>query len=253
MFALERREKIYDYILRNGNVTVLELSKKLEVSEVTIRKDLSFLEKKGLIDRTFGGAMVKSPIIKEQNYLEKEKYMINEKNLVGQKAAGFVKPSSTIILDAGTTIMELAKNIVNIEDLKVITTDLKIALFLSDFSNIEVTLIGGKVSVKSKECIGVETCNIVEKYNADACFLCCDAFDGNGNFMTTSIEKMYLKHTFMEISEKSFMLATSDKYGKKSMIKVTTAHKLTGIIIDKQSPKLIKDFDKIDVDNCVFV
>ncbi len=253
MFALERREKIYDYVLKNGNVTVLELSKKLDVSEVTIRKDLSFLEKQGLIDRTFGGAMVKSPIIKEQNYLEKEKYMIDEKHIVGQKAAEFVKPNSTIILDAGTTIMELAKSIVNVEDLNVITTDLKIALFLSNFSNIEVTLIGGKVSIKSKECIGVETCSIVEKYNADACFLGCDAFDSNGNFMTTSIEKMYLKHTFMKISEKSFVLATSDKYGKKSMVKVSNFEKLTGIIIDKQSPKLIEDFDKLNIDNCVFV
>jgi len=253
MFTLERREKIYDYILMNGNVTVQELSKKLDVSEVTIRKDLSFLEKQGLIDRTFGGAIVKSPIIQEQNYIEKEKYMTNEKHLVGKKAAEFVKPNSTIVLDAGTTIMEMAKNIVNVEGLKVITSDLKIGLFLSNFSNIDVTLIGGKVSMKSKECIGVETCKVVEKYNADACFLGCDAFDTNGNFMTTSIEKTYLKNTYMSISEKSFMLATSDKYGKKSMMKVSNFKNLTGIIIDSQSSKLIKDFDKLNIDNCVFV
>lgn len=253
MFTLERREKIYDYILANGNVTVLELSKKLDVSEVTIRKDLTFLEKQGLIDRTFGGAIVKSPIIHEQSYVEKEKYMTNEKHLVGKKAAEFVKPNSTIVLDAGTTVMEMAKNLVNVEGLKVITSDLKIGLFLSNFSNIDVTLIGGKVSMKSKECIGVETCKVVEKYNADACFLGCDAFDTNGDFMTTSIEKMYLKNTYMSISEKSFMLATSDKYGKKSMIKVCNFTKLTGIVIDGQSEKLIKDFDKLDIDNCVFV
>ncbi len=253
MFALERREKIYDYILKNGNVTVLELSKKLDVSEVTIRKDLSFLETQGLIDRTFGGAMIKSPVIREQSYLEKEKYMIDEKYLIGKKAAEFVKPNSTIILDAGTTMMEMAKNIKNIEEVKVITSDLKIALFLSNFSNIEVTLIGGKVSMKSKECIGVEACKIVEKYNVDACFLGCDAFDIKSNFMTTSVEKMYLKRTFMDISEKSFLLATSDKYGKKSMVKVSDFSKLTGIIVDKQSEKLIKDFDKFNIDNCVFV
>lgn len=253
MFALERREKIYDHILKNGNVTVLELSKKLDVSEVTIRKDLSFLEKQKLVDRTFGGAMIKSPIIREQSYLEKEKYMIDEKYMIGKKAAEFVKSNSTIILDAGTTIMGMAKSIKNIEDLKVITSDLKIALFLSDFSNIEVTLIGGKVSMKSKECIGVETCKIIENYNVDACFLGCDAFDIKSNFMTTSIEKMYLKRTFMNISEKSFLLATSDKYDKKSIAKVAEFNKLTGIIVDNQSQKLIKDFEKFNIDNCVFV
>lgn len=253
MFALERREKIYDYILQNGNVTVLELSKKLDVSEVTIRKDLSFLENQELIDRTFGGAMVKSPIIKEQSYLEKEKCMINEKYLIGKKASEFVKPNSTIILDAGTTVMEMAKCIKNIHDLKVITSDLKIALFLSNFSNIEVTLLGGKVSMKSKECIGIETCNTAEKYNVDSCFLGCDALDINRGFMTTNVEKMHLKRIFMNISEKSFLLASSDKYGKKSMVKVSDFGKLTGIIIDKQSPKLIKDFDRFKVDNCVLV
>lgn len=253
MFVLERREKIYDYILKNGNVTVLELSKKLNVSEVTIRKDLSFLEVQGFIDRTFGGAMIKSPVIREQSYLEKEKYMIDEKYLVGKKAAEFVKPNTTIILDAGTTLMEMAKSIKNIEDLKVITSDLKIGLFLSSFPNIEVILIGGRVSMKAKECIGVETCKVVEKYNADACFLGCDAFGIKNSFMTTSVEKMYLKHTFMNVSERSFLLATSDKYGKKSMVKVSEFNKLTGIIVDKQSEKLINDFDKFNIDNCVFV
>lgn len=253
MFALERREKIYDYILKSGNVTVLELSKKLNVSEVTIRKDLSFLEEQGLIDRTFGGAIIKSPIIKEQSYLEKEKYMTNEKHLIGKKAAEFVKPNSTIILDAGTTIMEMAKCIKDIEELKVITSNLKIALFLSNFSNIEVTMIGGKVSTKSQECMGVETCEAVEKYNVDACFLGCDAFSIDGGFMTTNIEKMYLKCAFMKISEKSFLLTSSDKYCKKSMVKVSKFDKLTGIIVDKQSEKLTKDFDKYNIDNCVFV
>lgn len=253
MFALERREKIYDYILKNGNVTVLELSKKLNVSEVTIRKDLSFLESQGFIDRTFGGAIVKSQIIRERNYNEKEKHKIDEKNLVGKKAAEFVKPNSTIILDAGTTIMEMAKNITNIQDLKVITNDLKVALYLSNFSNIEVTVIGGKLSIKSKECLGVETCKMLEKYNASACFLGCDAFDITGGFMTTNIEKMYLKQMFMEISGKSFLLTTSDKYEQKSLVKVSDFNKLTGIIVDKQSKKLIKDFEKFNIDNCVFV
>lgn len=253
MFALERREKMYDHILKNGNVTVLKFSKEFNVSEVTIRKDLSYLESQGLIDRTFGGAIIKSILIQEQSYLEKEKYMISEKRLIGKKAAEFVKTNSTIILDAGTTIMELAKNITDIKDLNVITNDLRIALFLSNFSNIQVTLIGGKVSMKSKECSGIESCKIIEKYNVDNCFLGCDAFDINGQFMTTGIEKMYLKRTFMDISKKSFLLTTSDKYGKKGLINVSKFSKLTGIIIDKRSPKLIQDFDDLNIDNCAFV
>lgn len=253
MFALERREKIYDYILKAKNVTVLELSKKLNVSEVTIRKDLSFLEKRRLIDRTFGGAIIKSPIIKEQSYFQKEKYMINEKHLIGQKSAEFVKPNSTIILDTGTTVMEMAKCITDVKDLRVITTDLKIALFLSDFSNIEVTIIGGKVSMKSKGCTGVETCKIVEKYNVDASFLGCDAFDIIKGVMTTNIEKMYLKRAFINVSEKSFLLTTSNKYSKKSMLKVCDFNELTGIIVDRCSKKLCKDFSESNLDNCVFV
>lgn len=253
MFTLERREQIYDYILQNKNVTVLELSKKLDVSEVTIRKDLAFLESQQLIDRTFGGAIIKSKIIKEKSYLEKEKSMINEKYLIGKKASEFVKPNSTIILDAGTTLMEMAKCIKHIENLKVITNDLKIGVFLSDFTNIEVTLLGGKVSMKSKQCTGVETCEIVEKYYVDASFLGCDAFDISNGFMTTNIEKMYLKRSFINISEKTFLLTSSDKYQKKSMVKVQDFSKLTGIIVDKQSEKLIEDFNKFNIDNCVFV
>jgi len=253
MFVQERREKIYEYILKDGNATVAELSKKLNVSEVTIRKDLCFLEKQGLIDRTFGGALIKSLIIKEQNYREKEKYMINQKHLIGKKAAEFVKPNSIIILDAGTTTMEMAKYIKDIEGLNVITCDLKIALFLSKFYNIEITFLGGKVSMKSAECLGIETCEIANKYNADACFLGCDAFDMADGFMSTNVEKMYLKSTFMKISGMSFLLTTSNKYSKKSMVKVSALSKLTKVIVDKQSTKLIEDVDKFNVENCVFV
>lgn len=253
MFALERREKIYDYIIKGGNATVIELSEEMNVSQVTIRKDLHFLEKQGLIDRTFGGAIIKSHVMIEQSYLEKEEYMIEEKHLIGQKAAEFVKPNSTIILDAGTTIMEMAKHLKEIEDLKVITNNIKVALYLSDFNNVEVTLIGGKVSSKFSECLGVETCEIVKKYNADACFLGCDAFDINSGFMTTNVEKMYLKRSFMEISNRSFLLASSDKYNRKSMVKVDSLDKLRGIIVDRRSSKLIENFEEQEIENYIFV
>ncbi|WP_010235163.1 DeoR/GlpR family DNA-binding transcription regulator [Clostridium arbusti] len=253
MFALERREKIYDYILRHKNVTVLELSQRLDVSEVTIRKDLGFLESQQLIDRTFGGAIIKSNIIREKSYFEKEKSMMDEKYLIGKKASEFVKANSTIILDAGTTIMEMAKCIKSIENLKVITNDLKVGVFLSNFPNIDVTLLGGKVSMKSKQCTGIETCREVEKYNVDACFLGCDAFDMENGFMSTNVEKMYLKNSFINVSKKSFLLTSSDKYQKKSMVKVQPFKMLTGIIVDRHSKNLIEDFNKFNIDNCVFV
>lgn len=253
MFALERRERIYDYILKNKNVTVLELSQKLDVSEVTIRKDLGFLESQQLIDRTFGGAIIKSKIIREKSYFEREKSMMDEKYLIGKKASEFVKANSTIILDAGTTTMEMAKCIKNIENLKILTNDLKIGIFLSDFSNIRVTLIGGKVSRKSKQCTGIEACREIEKYNVDASFLGCDAFDMENGFMTTGIEKMYLKNSFIKAAKKSFLLTSSDKYQKKSIVKVEPLNILTGIIVDRQSEKLIEDFNKFNMDNCVFV
>ena len=107
MFQLDRHKKIYDYIVKNKNATVNELANICEVATMTIRRDLDKMEKDGLITMVFGGAVIDSSMVKEVDYADKEKSYIEEKVKIAKEAVKLVHDNAIVILDAGTTCMEI--------------------------------------------------------------------------------------------------------------------------------------------------
>ena len=127
ILTIDRRVKILDLLNIHGQVSVNELNKKFNVSEVTIRNDLSHLEKKGLLIKTRGGGLKIQRVGIDQQLNEKAKIFSKEKQAIGKKAAEIINNNDTIIIDSGTTTVEVAKNLGKIENLTVITNALNIA------------------------------------------------------------------------------------------------------------------------------
>ena len=143
--TVSRRAQILEELDSKGQVFVSELSKLFNVSEVTIRNDLAHLEKQNMLIRARGGAIkIKLYHIGiDTPFSDKQKQFFKEKQRIGKTAIKLIKDGDTIILDSGTTTMEIANNLSTFKDLTIITNALNIASILSENSKINVFMPGG--------------------------------------------------------------------------------------------------------------
>ena len=142
MFAEERHEIINNLLAEGGSVKVTELSEQLNVSEATIRRDLQEMEEKKLLKRTHGGAIRIEDTNFEPTFVDKKNKKHEEKVAIGKYAAKLINDGDTIIVDSGTTTLEIARNI-TAKNVTVITNSIDIAAELSNKEDIELIVTGG--------------------------------------------------------------------------------------------------------------
>ena len=150
----ERHSIILDLLLQNDSILVTDLAEKLNVSSVTIRKDLTELENAKKLYRNHGKAILIDPYIDNRNVSEKEKLCVEEKRLIGIKAASLITPKDSILIASGTTVHHLARNIHATDKLTVITASLEVASILSKDKNIDIIQLGGIMRHSSKSVVG---------------------------------------------------------------------------------------------------
>ena len=152
--TIERQQQIVRLTQQHGKVSVKELSERFAVSEVTIRNDLGLLDRKKLLVRSRGGAMVNSQLSRELSLKEKSHHRHALKQQLGKAAALLVGDDEQILLDSGTTTQEVAANLVDRKNLVVMTNGLNIAMELSQAEAVQVMLTGGVLRKKSMSFYG---------------------------------------------------------------------------------------------------
>ncbi len=231
--SIDRVEKIINHLKLHNLVTVEELVEVTGVSPSTIRRELAKLTKKGTISRVHGGATLNRYIPIQAPVTEKAATRHQAKALIGQKAASLIKEGDCIVLDAGTTTLEIARNIPNIE-LTVFTPDLNIALVLSDLSLVDVVITGGKIDKTTKSCSGEDTKNYYDSINPNLVFVACNAWiDDSPGVSTPSYEKVIIKKALLKRHAKKVLVADSSKYGATSLYKVGDMEDFDEVITDK--------------------
>ncbi|KAE9849153.1 DeoR/GlpR transcriptional regulator, partial [Escherichia coli] len=139
-----------------------------------------------------------------------------EKHAIASVAASFVKAGDAVVLDAGTTMIELARQLTHLP-LRVITSDLHIALFLSEFRQIEVTIIGGRIDDSSQSCIGEHGRRLLQNVWPDVAFVSCNGWDMTRGITSPTEEKAALKRDLIANAKRRVLLADSSKYGAWSL------------------------------------
>lgn len=236
MSTIDRRVKILDMINSKGQVTVNELSGIFSVSEVTIRNDLSHLEKKGLLIKTRGGGLKTQRVGIDQHLNEKARINSKEKLAIGKKAAELINDNDTIILDSGTTTVEIAKNINGIKNLTVITNALNIASQLIH-DEIKVILLGGILRISSLSLIGPIGENSIKNFYCDKCFLGVDGIDSQTGIFTPNLEEANLNRLMIEGSKEVIIVTDSSKFKRKSFVHIAPISKVNTIITDSKIPE----------------
>jgi DeoR family transcriptional regulator of aga operon len=234
--TLERRVKILEILADKGQVKVTDLNKLYNVSEVTIRNDLDKLEEKGLLIRTRGGG-IKAQKVRIDYQLNKEStHHLNEKKLIGKKAVEFIKENDTILLDSGTTTLEIARNLAEMKNLTIITNALNIASQFIYNDNIKVIMIGGNLKNSTLSFIGPIAANDLKNLYCDKVFIGVNGIDSKYGISATDIDDAYLNKIMMDISKEVIVVTDSSKFLNRSFSKIASITSIDILITDSNIP-----------------
>lgn len=230
---MKRHQDILERLQEENYVEVLDLCKSLNVSAVTIRKDLKILEEKGLLFRTHGGASLDNPYINDRPVNEKEKISVAEKNEIAEAAARLILENDSIMIASGTTVQALARCIRPKGKLTVITSSLNVTLALIKFREVEVLQLGGYVRHSSSSVVGNYASYILDNISCSKLFLSVDGIDLEYGLSTTHLEEAQLNKRMLSAAQKTILLVDSSKFGKKSFAKICDLEQIDEIITDK--------------------
>jgi DeoR family transcriptional regulator of aga operon len=229
---LDRRSQILELIDKYGQVKVSDLSKMYNVSEVTIRNDLTQLEEKGLLIRARGGAFRAHRVALDHTLNVKIKKNQNEKQAIGKAAAALINDGETIILDSGTTTMEVARNLGTFKELTVITNALNIAIELTQFPQIKLIIPGGFLRDKSLSLIGPIAENSIRNYYCDKFFIGVDGIDARYGISTPNADEAHLNKSMIDISREVIVVTDSSKFLKRSFAFIANSSSIDVVITD---------------------
>ncbi|MCX2739789.1 transcriptional repressor AgaR [Pontibacter sp. M82] len=233
MNIAERHQQIINKLQKEGKVNVTDLCADLDVSSVTIRKDLKLLEDKGLLFRTHGGATLHNPYTIDRSVNEKEKIQSSEKMRIGSTAAKLLEPNDSVLIASGTTVLALAKSIQPKSNLTVMTSALNVALELIKHPEIEVFQLGGLLRRSSSSVTGTYAESVLPDFSFSKLFLGVDGIDLEFGLTTTNVTEAHLNRQMIMASQKTIVLADSTKFGKRGFGRICGFDDIDQIITDR--------------------
>ena len=232
MLNEERRLKIQGIVTQKKRLLVKEISEEFDISEVTVRKDLKALEKRGILSRVHGGAILNQSSVHDIALTEKEHISPKEKQLIGAKAAEMVNEGDVILLDSGSTTTQIARNIKFKKDIKVITNAVNIASELAG-REIEVILTGGFLREKSFSLVGPIAEDALQHINADKLFLGVDGIHFEFGLTTPNLMEARVNQLMIKKSLEVILVSDSSKFGKRSMSFIADVGSIQKVITNK--------------------
>lgn len=247
MLANQRRDKILELIREDGHAKVLDLSRIFKVTEVTIRQDLDCLEKEGLVRREHGGAVLVDMDMGVRNITLQNQSNMAQKAAIARKAVSLINHGDTIILDSGSTTTEIAKLLVDFQNLTVITNALNIALILGAHPNIELVVTGGEFKAPTLSLTGQKAADFFYNLNADKLFLATAGITLKSGLTYPSISDICVKRAMIESANEVYLVADSSKIGVNSFASLGALSLVDLLITDadisKENEKMLKNND----------
>jgi DeoR family fructose operon transcriptional repressor len=233
MFQIERQEKILRFINESKKANTDELANAFSVSKVTIRRDIDLLASKGLLLKTHGGAVsVRGSFVREIPFSAKAEINSSAKKAIGIAAAQLIENGEIIILDSGSTTLEIAKHIHN-TDVTVLTNDIKIAMELAAKPDVHVMVSGGNLDGTVFSLIGSNSINFFKDIHVNKTFLGCDAVDLKFGISDRSFESCDVKRAMMQAADEVIMVTDSSKLNKRVFTHICDISAINKLIIDE--------------------
>lgn len=251
MFAEERLQEITKILNANGKVIVKDLSKIFEVTDDCIRKDLSNLEKTGILKRTYGGAVSKREASLNKSIINRIDDNIKSKKMIAEKVYNMVNEKETIFLDIASTNISVAEAIAQgNKRITVISNMIDIIQILSKSPYIEVIGIGGVLNKELSGFIGTSTIEALSVYKVDRAFVGSCGVDLMDHSVTTfMVEDGNTKKAIMKASKKSYLVIDSTKFNQDGVYRFADINDFDALIVDRiDDPKVISKLEEQNIE-----
>lgn len=248
LFAEERLSEIVKFINSKRRVTVAQLCEHFTVSSATMRNDLKELGASGLITRTHGGAILKSHTSDEPVMDLRKEVNLAAKQEIATIALALIDDGDSLILDTGTTALELAKLLRQRNNLTVVTNDFSIAAVLEASSDCRILLVGGLVR-KGFHCTvesGILT--NLRSLSVDKAFLGTNAISPEKGASTPDPSQSAMKNEFVKSANQLIILGDETKLGFDSFVSFATPEQIDILVTDRIPRSLMMEFENIDIE-----
>jgi DeoR/GlpR family transcriptional regulator of sugar metabolism len=234
MLTAERRQHILRELERDGRVLASELSTALNVSEDTIRRDLRDLAEAGLLQRVHGGALPRSPAA--VSYAARERQAPSAKAAIAEAAVQLVRDGQVIILDGGTTTLQVAQRLPPQLHATIVTISPPIAVALADYPSVEVIVLGGRLYKDALVTLGAATAAALNAIRADVCLLGVCSLHPEIGISVTDYEEAQLKRAMVASAAEVVALASAEKLGTAAPYVVGPLGDLTHLVTERSVP-----------------
>lgn len=232
MLAAERRANIARMAEQHGSVRVAELSRMFDVTEETIRRDLEELEEGGYLKRTYGGAVNINGTGLELPFARRVESHREEKNVIARCAAAMVQEGETIILDASTTALWLAKHLIDRRDLTVLTNSIQVVMELAGRPGVRVICTGGNLRDRTLGFVGPLAERAISGYYVDKVFMSGKGLTPDGGLTDSNELEVELKKVMLAAAKERIALVDSSKLGHRGFARIEGLTGFTAIITD---------------------
>jgi DeoR/GlpR family transcriptional regulator of sugar metabolism len=239
VFARERQDQIARLIDEQGRARVTELSVRYGVSAVTIRKDLLALEGERRVVRTHGGAIAVRGSSPELAFDIRERLQRDEKSRMGAAAAARVSDGESIVLDASTSALFVARHLKDVavwHGLTVVTNSIRIASELAGHQGITVLLMGGRVRWEALSVVGPLGDGVFRRVNVQKAFMGAAGFTIEAGLSDAMEEEAQIKRSMVAAARDVYALVDSTKWGRIASATFCRTDRLTGVFTDPGAP-----------------
>lgn len=249
MLGEERREYIINLVNRTGSVKAFDIAKALDVSEITIRRDLKKLAEKGLVRRTHGGAMNILSVGHEMKFDIQKDIFTTEKKIIALKAASMIKDGDVILIEAGTTGYQIVQNTSNKANLTVVTNSCDIASMLANINpNYKIILSGGIMNIETRALIGPVADWTFKNIFVDKAFIGISGIDIEKGITAADQIEAQTKKNIINCAKTVIAMADHSKIGHVSMNFVAPVDAIDVFITDSESnSKFIETLESMDI------
>lgn len=240
MLKAQRQREILRLVADRGSVQIAEVAALLGVDASTIRRDLAQLGRAGLVERARGGALAgQASAAVDIPYDMKRSVEIGAKRAIGEAAAALVRDRETILLDSGSTTLQMVPWLRD-RSLTVVTNDLQIAMQLARLPRIRLVVTGGALLETVFTLVGPQTLAALAELHVDHAFLGADAIDREAGITNINLVEVPVKRAMLAAATQATVLADSTKFDRCALARVAGLHEIAGIITDDRVPAAVR-------------
>jgi DeoR/GlpR family transcriptional regulator of sugar metabolism len=234
MLSTQRKKLILERLNRDGQIVAKTLSRELQLSEDTIRRDLRELAHEGLLQRVHGGALPASPAIAD--FATRQHQAPAAKLEIGRAAARLVTTGSVVIVDGGTTAVQLVRHLPENLSATIVTHSATIAVELVRHPKLEVIMIGGRLFKHSVVNVGAAAIEAIARVRADLYFMGVTGVHAEQGLSTGDMEESYVKRALIASAAETIVLASSEKLNAASPYIIAPLSEISSVITERDTP-----------------